>query len=775
VSSRLPAGDLPVELNSFVGRRRELSEIRRLLSTNRLVMLTGVGGVGKTRLALRAAAQVRRSFADGVVLVELAALKDPMLLAQTVCRAVGIADQTARDPAEVLGEFLADRKLLLVVDNCEHLLPPIAQLLVDLLRVAGKLRILATSREPLNVVGEQLYPVAPLPVPDDPQPEHAAAVLRYGGVALFADRAAAVQPAFAVTDANAAVVARLCRRLDGIPLAIELAAARLRVLSLEQVADRLDDRFRFLTGGDRTALPRHQTLRAAIEWSFDLCPKPERLLWVRAAVFAGSFDLEAAERVCAGPALPADDVFEAIGGLVGKSVLVVEPDADDQRYRLLETLRLFGLERLRDPAEAHHRYTVDEAELRRRHRDFYLALAERFHAGWFGPDQVAWSRRMHAELANLRAALAYCLSGPDPGCTGLRLAGGLHYLWYACGVIREGRTWLERALAAIPSPGVPRVRALGAYMRVLLVLGEHEAAAAVAAECRDLALRFDQPTYRSDALVIIGYDLLYRGDVAGARTTLEQAVALSGGPVQPQLAYADVGLGLALLVAGDVGRAGEVLAESEEVCRAHGDRWYLGLVMFTFALQALAIPDVPLAHAYGRDCLRLRMALNDVYGIGYAVEVLAWAAAAAGDHRRAARLLGAAERQWHDVGGSPLSGGQLVRRQEAADAARAALGASGYEAEHRQGGALSLDGMVAYALGAPVAADATGRAADDRPRLTRREGEVAALVAEGLTNKQIAAHLVISQRTAESHVENILSKFGFTSRAQIATWYAQQG
>jgi len=313
-------------------------------------------------------------------------------------------------------------------------------------------------------------------------------------------------------------------------------------------------------------------------------------------------------------------------------------------------------------------------------------------------------------------------------------------------------------------------------MRVLLVLGEHEAAAAVAVECRDLALRFDQPAYRADALVVIGYDLLYRGDVAAALTTLEHAVVLaSGGPVRPQLAYADVGLGLALLVAGDVVRAGQVLAESREVCRAHGDRWYLGLVMFTFALQALAVPDVPLAHTYGSDCLRLRLALHDMFGVGYAVEVLAWAAAAAGDHRRAARLLGAAERQWHDVGGSPLWGGQLVRRQEAADAARAALGASGYQAEHRHGGALSLDAMVSYALGRPVAADATDRAADDRPRLTRRESEVAALVAEGLTNKQIAAQLVISQRTAESHVENILSKFGFTSRAQIATWYAQQG
>jgi non-specific serine/threonine protein kinase len=777
VSSRLPADDLPVELNSFVGRRRELSEIRWLLSTNRLVMLTGVGGVGKTRLALRAAAQARRSFADGVVLVELAGLKDPLLLPQAVSRALGIADQTARDQVEVLGEFLADRQVLLVVDNCEHLLPPVAHLMVDLLRAAPRLRILATSREPLLVPGEQLYPVAPLPVPGAEQPELAATVTRYGGVTLFVDRAAAVQPSFTVTDANAALVARLCRSLDGIPLAIELAAARLRVLSLEQVTDRLDDRFRFLTGGNRTALPRQQTLRAAVEWSFDLCSKQERLTWVRASVFAGGFDLEAAERICGGDGLPVGGVLEALGGLVAKSVLVVDLDARDRRYRLLDTLRRYGLERLRDPADAHHRRAVDEAELRRRHRDHYVALAERFHTDWFGPDQVTWSRRMHAERENLREALGFCLAGPDPDGAGLRLAGALHYLWYACGEVREGRMWLERLLAADPSPGVGRVRALGAYMRLLLAQGDHAAAAAVAGECRDLAGRFDEPAYAADALVILGIEELYRDEPAAALPMLAEAVDLARGvgAEHPEVAYAKVGLALSLLVLGDTGRAGEVLAESQAVCRARGDRWYLGLVMFTFALQALAIPDVARALAYGRESLRLRLGFNDMYGAGSATELLAWAAAADGDLPRAARLLGAADRLWHDVGGSPIQSGQLGRRRQVADAARAALGDAVFETEYRHGGDLTLDDAVAYALGMQQPnGDARVRPADDQPRLTRREAEVAALVAEGLTNKQIAARLVIAQRTAESHVENILSKLGFTSRTQIVAWYAQQ-
>jgi non-specific serine/threonine protein kinase len=330
-------GDLPAEPSSFVGRRAELAEVRHLLRGTRLLTLTGVGGVGKTRLASRVAGQVRRSFPDGVRLVELAGLRDPRLVPRAVANAVGIADQSARDEVEVLVECLSDRQLLLVVDNCEHLLPAVARLLLDLLRGVPGLRVLATSREALEVTGERLYPVPPLAVPD-----------RGPAVALFAERAATACPDFALTDANAPLVAAVCRRLDGIPLAIELAAARLRSLSLAQVAGRLDDRFALLTAGNHTT-PRQQTLRGTIDWSFALCSPPERLLWMRATVFAGGFDLAAAERVCAGAGLREGELAQALAGLVAKSVLGTVDGAGGRRYRMLETIGEYGLARLRDP------------------------------------------------------------------------------------------------------------------------------------------------------------------------------------------------------------------------------------------------------------------------------------------------------------------------------------------------------------------------------------------------------------------------------------------
>ena len=777
MTRRLPAGNLPTDIASFVGRRRESSEIRRLLSATRLLTLTGVGGVGKTRLALRVAGQVRRSFADGVWLVELAALQDPALLPELMGRGLRAASQSAGDPVEALAEFLADRQLLLVVDNCEHLLPAVAQLIVELLRAAPGLRVLTTSREALEVPGEHRFAVAPLPVPPG-RPLHASAAVGSAAVTLFAERAAAVQPGFTVTDDNAALVAGVCRRLDGIPLAIELAAAKLPSLSLTEVAQRLDDRFRLLTTGNRAALPRHQTLRAAVEWSFELCTKPERLLWMRASVFAGSFELAAAERVCGGDGLSEREVLEALTGLIGKSVLVVDNGVDGRRYRLLETLGRYGRERLRDPAAAHHRHGVDEAVLLIRHRDFYLEVAERFHADWFGPRQAEWSRRMRADLANLRTALGFCLATADQVHAGTRLSGALHYLWYGCGQAREGRLWLERMLAADPQPSPVRLRALAAHMRLLLLQGSHQAAAAVARQCLDLAERFDEPAHAADAVAILGIDHLYRNDLAAAMPLLAEATARAAdaGPTHPEVAYANVLLALGLLVSGDPRRAGERLAVSRAVCQAHGDQWYLGLVQFTSAMQALAIPDLAQATAHGRESLRLRQALHDCYGAGNALELLAWVAGANHDHLRAARLLGAADQLRRTVGGSPLVDGQLDRRRETAAAARTALGEAAFDAEIAHGGDLGLDDAVAYALGheAAVADSHPPPGEPDEPRLTRRERDVAELVARGLSNRQIAATLVISPRTAESHVENLLTKFGFTSRGQITAWYLKR-
>ncbi len=335
-------GNLPIDVTSFVGRRRELSEARRLLGDARLLTLAGAGGVGKTRLALRLAAEVRRTFPDGVWLADLAPVQDGELVPQTVIAALGLQDHSTRLPVETLLEYLAGKRLLLVLDNCEHVLDACAVLATKLLSQAEALRILATSRQLLSVEGEQVMEVPPLSVPDLDWLSAAGSLTGYEAVRLFAERAAAVVPGFAVTASNGAVVARLCQGLDGMPLAIELAAVRLRVLSAEQILERLDDRYRLLTGGSRTGLERHQTLRAAIEWSYDLCSPQEQILWGRLSVFSGGFDLEAAEQVCAGEDIAQEDVFELVTGLLDKSVLAREEHGSRVRYRLLETIRQYG-------------------------------------------------------------------------------------------------------------------------------------------------------------------------------------------------------------------------------------------------------------------------------------------------------------------------------------------------------------------------------------------------------------------------------------------------
>jgi predicted ATPase/DNA-binding CsgD family transcriptional regulator len=752
-----------------------------LLVAARLVTLTGFGGVGKTRLALQVAAEVRRSFPDGVWLVELAGLHDASLVPHAVSRALRIPDRSSGDQAEALIRFLADRRLLLVLDNCEHLIEACAVLAAEVLSAAGGLRVLATSREALRITGEHLYRVQPLPVPDPDAVQTAAAAVRFAGMELFAHRAAAVSPGFAVTSRNAPMVATICQLLDGVPLAIELAAARLRTLSLEQVAAGLNDRFRLLTDGDRTALPRQQTLHAAVQWSYELCAKPERLLWARASVFADRFTAAAAERVCSGDGLPADAVLATLSGLVDKSVLIAERDDDGLRYRLLDTVRQFGLDRLRHPNGddcACGVHMIDEAVLCRRHRDFYLQLAERFHTDWFGPRQVEWTRRMRAEFANLRAALNFCVTNPDHAEAGVRLAGALYYFWYGCGEIREGRYWLQRALSADTRASRHRAWALAALARLHILHGLPEPATDLARQALRLARRFDEPFCVSHALHTLGLGITYTDDPARGRALLDDAVARAAelGPTHPARAFTTFALATWETLQGDPARADRLYAESRAISRAHSEQWWLGIVLTAAVVPALMLGDPAQARGYARESLHTRRALHDTHGAASSVQFLAYVAAAAHDYPRAARLLGAADRHWRAAGGSPFAAGAHRRIHEQYEAAtRQALGDDAYDTEFRRGGELTIDEAAGYALGdrqAP-ATPADARQGNG-PRLTRRQVEIAELVAQGLSNKQIADRLVISQRTVETHVENILAKFSFTSRAQVVAWYAQR-
>ena len=429
--------NLPIQLTTFVGRGREIGEVRERLATARQLTLTGSGGVGKTRLALEVAAQLLEDFPHGVWLVDLSTLSDAALVPQAIAAPLNMQEEAGRPLTAALGDYLLSKKVLLILDNCEHLSEACAQLTESLLRRCPSIRVLATSRETLGMVGEAVYRVPSLSLPDLRRLPDFDGLIQYEAVRLFADRAALSQPEFALRPDNAAAVARICGHLDGIPLAIELAAARVKALSVEAIAARLGDRFRLLTGG-RTAVPRHQTLRAVMDWSYDLLPEPERALLRRLSVFAGGFALEAAAAV--GMREDGDEIetVDVLARLVDKSLVTVDQHAADLRYRLLETVRQYGREKLLGAGEA------DEAQ--RRHRDYFLALAERAEPELHRASQTMWLDRLEIEHDNLRAALEWSL-GLEGDETGLRLAAALAPYWHARGYLSEGREWLERARA----------------------------------------------------------------------------------------------------------------------------------------------------------------------------------------------------------------------------------------------------------------------------------------------------------------------------------------
>jgi predicted ATPase len=683
VATKLPTGNLPAELNSFVGRRSEVSAIRRLLSTARLVTLTGTGGVGKTRLALRVATGLRRTYTDGVWLVELAGLTDASLVPRTVSAALGAIDQRPIDPVDGLIAYLADRKVLIVLDNCEHLLRSCADLVARLLDAAPSLQILATSRSRLGLSFECNRDVSPLRVPESD--ETAESKHQHPGVQLFVDRAAAVSPGFQVTADISDLVGHICQRLDGIPLALELAAARLRALSLDQLAARLDDRFRLLTAGNRAALPRHQTLRAAVKWSFDLCTPAEQRMWERGSVFAGRFDLAAAEQVCRGDGLPVNEVAEALRGLVDKSVVIAEEREGLTWYRMLETVREFGLAELRSPSA--DTPAVTEAALRERHHDFYVDLAERFDSDWFGPRQRWWCEYMHTVLPDLRAAFTWCLTVDGESAAGQRLAGALFYFWYGCGELREGLHWLERVLAGDPASSRHRMRALAAYARVLNLLGRPADAVHPAMECLAYLHDKDDAWYESCALQSLGIAQLNTGEPR-ALSTLKAAAARAADlpPAHPARAMTLVGLAVGMLFDGDPVRACELLDESAAICRHHNEVWWQGHSLGTAVLPLLTIGDVGRATEVALDGLRLAVELRYTLGMMLSVQVIAWTFARAGEFQRAARLIGASDYHMRTAGGSPIRGGTWAQAQHDCEAAcREALGGTEFDVEVQRG------------------------------------------------------------------------------------------
>ncbi len=729
-------GTLPPQTSGFVGRETELARARELLGRSRLVTVTGPGGVGKSRLAVRAAGEAAGRFRDGAHVVELSAVHDPALLAHTLAARLAIpelsnAESDQGSQLDRLLGFIRERQLLLILDTCEHLIDACAALADTVLREAPGVTILATSRQPLDAAGEAVLQLSPLPVPEP----GAASAGKADAVELFAQRAAAAVPGFTVTPENLADVITVCRRLDGIPLAIELATVRLRALSLHQMAERIDDRLRLLTGSRRSGTPRHQTLRAAIEWSYSLCTPAEQLLWARLSVFAGGFDLAAAEAVCAGGGLGGDEVVPTLISLVDKNVLTREgaPDQDPQDgqpdeplFRMLDTIREFGAERLhaagtreiarrRDglgdrakrPVRADRIARAEEggacvgqaeAAVRRRFIAHYLTLAERFEREPT-TDQLGQYQRLRREHANLRAAFDHALDLPGNDSAAVVLATSLFFYWRISGLLLEAEYWLGRALQRCPKGSVVRARVLSTrgYVRVLLGdfangRADAEAAVAMAATYSDLAAG-------GRAYSALHRALTFSGNLDEAQEAARSAVAC--------LTSAGDTLGLAQLDAVDA--MFRLQTGEPELCCENATRglarlpadeiWFASYLYGLQSLGFLLLGDLERANPSGLQALEMKYRINDVIGMAIGLGGLGFIAAGEGRHERTAWLFGAAAPLWERIGqrytGSPA---HMALHQVAEQAARGSLGDDRFWALYAAGAAAPLDHVIERAV-----------------------------------------------------------------------------
>ncbi|MER7719271.1 BTAD domain-containing putative transcriptional regulator [Streptomyces flaveolus] len=639
---------LPVETTGFIGREAQLAQVRALLSTARLVTLTGVGGVGKTRLALRSAAQLAASYADGVHLADLAPLTAPELLDRAVAEALGLRDQSARPPAEAIVDRLRDRQLLLLLDNCEHVADAVAALVLRMLRAAPGLTVLATSRHRLGVPGEHILTVPCLTLPDpDAACDAQQPPERSESVRLLVQRAAASAPAFGITSRNRAVVAQLCRRLDGIPLAIELAAVRLGAMTAEEILERLDDRFRVLYLPDMpgTETRYQHTLRGVIDWSHTLCTPQERLLWARLSVFSGGFDLFAAEAVCAGDGIEREEILNLLAALVNKSLVAVDNTGPRARYSMLETIRQYGLERLAE--------LTQHTGLRVRHSAHYRAMTLRAAAEWCGPQEVDWLLRLREELPNLRTALDFCATRPEHTGAAVAIAVDLARTrcWFFSSVLGEGRYWLERLLASPPAlPPELTVGALAMKVWIALCQGDNPAAETFLAECRAQSAGCDDPAVASLTFIEGAHALLVDGtsESIPLLATAREQFLRDGRRGDAHMATMMWAMAEAFL--GDPASACAASREYTAEAEASGAQWARTWACWCAGLVELRHGDPAASLAPLRDALTRQNSFGDNWGPVWTVETLAWAVAETDRHTDAARLLGAAHRLRQDTG-----------------------------------------------------------------------------------------------------------------------------
>lgn len=812
--------NLPAPMTSFVGREREMVEAKRLLPMTRLLTLAGAGGSGKTRLSLEIARDLTGLYPDGVWFVDLAPLSEGDLVAQEVAATLEVTERPGEPPVKTLADTLRDKEQLLVLDNCEHLIDAAARLADALLHSCPRLRVLATSREPLGIQGEVVWQVKPLSLPDGGASVQS--LMHYEAVRLFVDRARLRLPEFELTKGNAGAVARVCRKLDGIPLAIELATARMGALAVEQVAQRLEVSLDVLRGGSRTASARQQTLKATLDWSHKLLGQSERTLFRRLSVFAGGWTVEAAEAVCSGDNIEREDVLDLVGTMVDKSLVVAGATTGEAlRYRMLEPVRQYAREKLEESTEAE--------EVMSRHAAFFLSLAEEAEPELSGPQQRLWVEQLDGEHDNLREALSWVLESGEADL-GLRFGGALWRFWFTQGHLSEGRGWMEQILArGEPSPTMARVKALEGMGWLAQAQGDPNLVKATYEGMLELSRELGDLGNVATALNALGGQAMQRGDHEKARELLEENLSVlrdleeEGNAATPLkkfhvlylLAYMKLNeendptraaalwedglalarqigdvlrigmtlcsLGYAALLQGDFERARalceETLAFAHELGSAVVE--IIPETLVNLGLASLGLGDHERASASFEEALTMSKSAGRKPTIINILEAMASLSGALGEASRTARLWGAAEaaRELTDIALPP--GDRALHEPYLADA-RLRLGEAAWEEALSEGRAMTTDQATDYAFSKEQAVPTTVPVPQKPPayqptdELTRREREVAALVADGLTNRQVSTRLGISERTAGNHVARILRKLGLSSRAQIATWATER-
>jgi predicted ATPase/DNA-binding winged helix-turn-helix (wHTH) protein len=682
--------NLPAQLTSFIGREQEIAQLKELIAANRLVTLTGAGGSGKTRLAIEVASRLTDAFPDGVWLVELAALSDSRLVPQVLAQALEVKEQPTRPLLETLSDYLAFKKLLLVLDNVEHLLEACVHLVDEIVRHNQDIAVLVTSRERLGMTGELTYRVPSLTVPGTSETLTLESVSRYEGVRLFVERAKLARPDFELTAENAACVASICARLDGMPLAIELAAPRLRSMSVDELSQRLDQRFALLTDGSHAALSRHRTLRSMLDWSYDLLTEREQAMLRRVAVFAGGWTLAAAEQVCAGDGIEASDVIEQLTSLIDKSLVMTDEQAGATRYRMLETVRQYAQDRLHDSGE--------ESQWRGSHLACFVALGAEFNKKVIGTKQHAWLARIASEHDNLRAALAWSIEASP--LDGLQLAVTLDAFWRIRGFLAEGREWFARLLDVVPIDLRTRLRARGLYAAALFAIlqGDYAAGKGLLQESLMIFREIDDPRNVAYALDSLAYLAIEQGEYPEAEALAREAVdLLRARSSREGLCFSLIHLAIALRRRGEWAAAHDSYEQSLLIARELGTPWEIGTALREIGLAECDEGRCDLALKHLAEAIGILHGLGDRPGVIESLEGLAGVAAATAAPRRAARLWGAAHALQQQMGGA-MSVHQRIAYERQAQPARAILTAEAFDHAWDEGRAMTLDDAVRYAL-----------------------------------------------------------------------------